>query len=99
MNKQEIAAFFDRYASRWDEHLVTDDAKMQTILDAAGVGEHTAVLDVACGTGVLFPYYLAREVAAVTAVDLSPEMARIAAEKGRGASAAVGKSVCQTGNK
>lgn len=38
------------------------------------------VLDVACGTGVLFPDYLARG-AAVTGIDISPEMARIAAEK------------------
>ena len=83
MNKQEIAAFFDRHAPRWDDHMVTDDTKLKAILDAAGVGEHTTVLDVACGTGVLFPYYLAREVAAVTAVDLSPEMVRIAAEKNR----------------
>ena len=63
MDKQEIAAFFDRHAPQWDDHLVTDDTKLKTILDAAGVGEHTTVLDVACGTGVLFPYYLAREVA------------------------------------
>ena len=38
------------------------------------------VLDVACGTGVLFPDYLARG-ASVTGIDISPEMARIAAEK------------------
>ena len=81
MNKQEIAAFFDRCAPRWDENIITDDVKLKTILDAAGVGEQSVVLDVACGTGVLFPYYLARNVAHVTAVDISSEMARIAAEK------------------
>ena len=81
MNKQEITAFFDRCAPKWDENLVRDDAKLNTILDAAGVGEASVVLDVACGTGVLFPYYLARNVTQVTAVDISPEMARIAAEK------------------
>ena len=81
MNKQEIAAFFDRCAHKWDENIITDDAKLKTILDAAGVGEGSVVLDVACGTGVLFPYYLARNVAQVTAVDISPEMAKIAAEK------------------
>lgn len=33
------------------------------------------LLDVACGTGVLFPDYLARG-ASVTGIDISPEMAR-----------------------
>jgi demethylmenaquinone methyltransferase/2-methoxy-6-polyprenyl-1,4-benzoquinol methylase len=39
------------------------------------------VLDVACGTGVLFPDYLNRGVGSVTGIDLSPEMAKIAAAK------------------
>jgi demethylmenaquinone methyltransferase/2-methoxy-6-polyprenyl-1,4-benzoquinol methylase len=39
------------------------------------------VLDVACGTGVLFPDYLKRGVNSVTGVDISQEMAKIAAEK------------------
>ena len=38
-------------------------------------------LDLACGTGVLFPDYLARDVHSVTGVDIAPEMARRAAEK------------------
>jgi demethylmenaquinone methyltransferase/2-methoxy-6-polyprenyl-1,4-benzoquinol methylase len=38
-------------------------------------------LDVACGTGVLFPDYLSRNVASVTAVDISPAMVKIAAQK------------------
>ena len=35
----------------------------------------------ACGTGVLFPDYFARGVGSLTAVDISPKMAAIAAEK------------------
>ena len=81
MNKQEITAFFDRHAPRWDSHLVTDDAKLTVILDAAGIRPGVTVLDVACGTGVLFPYYLARDVGGVTAVDISPEMVRVAETK------------------
>ena len=81
MNKQEIAAFFDHHAPYWDTHLVTDDDKLAVILDAAGVREGVTVLDVACGTGVLFPYYLARNVAGVTAVDISPEMVQMAVKK------------------
>lgn len=81
MNKKEIAAYFDRQAPDWDGHMVTDDGKIGFILDAAGVREHVTVLDVACGTGVLFPYYLARNVSRVVGVDISIEMARIAAVK------------------
>ena len=35
----------------------------------------------ACGTGVLFPDYLKRNVASVTGIDISPEMAKIAQAK------------------
>lgn len=83
MNKKEITEFFDRLAPEWDTHMITDDAKIAYILDAAGVRKHSIVLDVACGTGVLFPYYLKRDVTRVIGVDISTEMARIAASKHR----------------
>lgn len=81
MNKKEIAAFFDRLAPEWDAGMIKSDEKINFILDCAEVGENSTVLDVACGTGVLFPYYLSRNVSRVTGVDLSGEMARIAAGK------------------
>ena len=40
-----------------------------------------SVLDVACGTGVLIPDYLKRSAAQITAIDIAPEMARIARKK------------------
>ena len=39
------------------------------------------ILDVACGTGVLFDYYLERKVASVTGIDIAPKMAEIAQGK------------------
>ena len=39
------------------------------------------MLDVACGTGVLFPDYLKRGVASLTAIDISPEMVKLARQK------------------
>lgn len=80
--KQEIAAFFDRLAPEWDARTVIDEAKINFILDAAGVKANAVVLDVACGTGVLFPYYLQRNVARVIGVDISAVMACLAAKKG-----------------
>ncbi len=81
MNKAEVAAYFDALAPTWDAHMVTDNGKLKAILDAAGVKDGVTVLDVACGTGVLFPYYLSRGVSRIMGVDISPEMCRIAATK------------------
>lgn len=81
MNKREVIAFFDKCAPGWDAHMVRDEEKISFILDVAGIKTGISVLDVACGTGVLFPDYLARGVSRVTGVDISPEMARIAATK------------------
>ena len=80
IDKREVIAFFDRCAPAWDAGMVRHEPVIEAILDNAGVGSGMRVLDVACGTGVLFPDYLARG-AAVTGIDISPEMARIAAEK------------------
>ena len=81
MNKQKIADFFDRCASWWDADMVRNEEVIAKILDNGGVKEGVHVLDVACGTGVMIPYYLRREVASVTAIDISPEMAKIASRK------------------
>ena len=81
MNKQDVVQFFDRLAPQWDADLIRHDDVIANILDNAGVKAGVDVLDVACGTGVLFPDYLARNVASVTAVDISPEMVKLAREK------------------
>ena len=86
MEKQDVIAFFDRCAPSWDAEMIKSDEIIGKILDNAEIGEGMDVLDVACGTGVLFPYYLARKVASVTGIDISPEMARIASEKFAGES-------------
>lgn len=81
MNKKDVIAFFDSRASGWDGDTVRNEAIISTILDNGKVRPGVRVLDVACGTGVLFPDYLKRNVASVTAVDISPEMVKIAAAK------------------
>ena len=81
MEKKDVIAFFDRCAPTWDAEMIKSDVKIGRILDNAEVGAGMDVLDVACGTGVLFDYYLERGVASVTGIDISPEMAKIAAQK------------------
>lgn len=80
MNKETIKEFFDDFAPRWDNEPIADKEIIDTILNNAEVCENKNVLDIACGTGVLFPYYLERN-ANVTAVDLSGEMVKIAKSK------------------
>jgi len=81
MDKKDIIAFFDRCAPTWDAEMIKSDRIIGKILDNAEVGPDMDVLDVACGTGVLFDYYLDRGVRSVTGIDISPEMAKRAAEK------------------
>lgn len=81
MNKQDVIGFFDRLAPQWDADMVRNEAVIAKILDGAGIRPGVHVLDVACGTGVVIPDYLKRNVASVTAVDISPEMVKIARAK------------------
>ncbi len=81
MNKKDVISFFDRMAPQWDADMIRSDIVIGNILRSAGVRPGARILDVACGTGVLIPDYLERDVASVTAVDISPEMVRIAREK------------------
>ena len=81
MEKKDVIEFFDRCAPWWDADMVRNEAVIATILDNGGIQAGMDVLDVACGTGVLFPDYLKRDVASVTAIDISPEMAKLAASK------------------
>ena len=81
MNKDSIKEFFDSIAPKWDNEPIADKKILDTILDNGGIRENIDILDVACGTGVLFPYYLERNVKSITAIDLSPEMVKIAKSK------------------
>ena len=81
MQKQDVIEFFDRCAPTWDADMIKNDVIIGKILDNAEVAEGMDILDVACGTGVMFDYYLERNVASVTGIDISPEMAKIADAK------------------
>ena len=81
MDKKDVIEFFDRCAPSWDAGMIKNDAIIGKILDNAEVGPDMDVLDVACGTGVMFDYYLQRDVKTVVGIDISPEMAKIATAK------------------
>ena len=81
IDSKEVIAFFDRLAPDWDAEMIRSDEIIAAILDKAEVSAGKDVLDVATGTGVLIGDYLARGVASVTGIDISPNMARIAQGK------------------
>ncbi len=81
INKEDVIEFFDKMAANWDAEQIRDEAKITKILNVAQVNEGAEVLDIACGTGVLIPDYLDRDVKKITAVDISSEMLRIARSK------------------
>ncbi len=81
MDKNAIIDFFNRYAPSWDSNMKIDDTVIRKIFHGGSVKKGADILDVACGTGVLFPYYERFGVSSVTGIDISPEMVKIAREK------------------
>lgn len=81
MSDKEIIEFFDAWAPLWDERMVINKEVIQIILNCAGVKAGKDVLDVACGTGVMIPFYQNRNVKSITGIDISPEMVKIAKGK------------------
>ena len=82
LNNDRIREFFDEWSKVWDDRLQIDEGIMDTILDNAEVEEGKDILDIACGTGTLFPFYEKRKVRSLTGIDISPGMTKIAAGKG-----------------
>ncbi len=80
MNKNQVIAFFDAMAQGWDSNQEHNENAVSYILDKGGITKGKKVLDIACGTGVLFTDYIKRE-SEVTGVDISPEMVRLAKDK------------------
>ena len=81
MEKKDVIAFFDRCAPGWDADMIRNEDVIAAIFTLGGIKAGMDVLAVACGTGVLFPDYFSRGVGSLTAIDISPEMAKLAAAK------------------
>jgi len=75
-----VAAYFDMKAPTWD-HSKPDYDKIRLILQMARLTPSKRILDVACGTGVLLPVLLEYAPEIIHAIDLSPNMVRLAQEK------------------
>jgi demethylmenaquinone methyltransferase/2-methoxy-6-polyprenyl-1,4-benzoquinol methylase len=80
---QDIISYFDSKAESWDS-MPHDPLLVNRILDMALNQNSKRVLDVACGTGVLFPFFLERGIEDITAIDFSNGMLAVARRKFNG---------------
>ena len=78
IKNEEVIKYFNARSENWNDEIVINDKKINKILDNAHISENMKILDVACRTGVLIPYYLERNVQSVLGVDISPGMIEIA---------------------
>ena len=76
-----IKDFFNKMAPTWDTHSTPQLEVLNKIVDYAQVKEGDKVIDVACGTGVMINPILSKNVSNIYAIDISPEMIKIAKEK------------------
>lgn len=81
MDKKDVIDFFDKLAPGWDDMQDRNEEIITEILTKSGVRKGVKILDVACGTGILFGDYLKSDVASVTGIDISDEMLKIAKDK------------------
>ncbi len=79
MDKKDVIEFFNNIAPRWDNEQLRNEDVISLILEKGDIAKDKQILDVACGTGVLFPDYISLG-ANVTGIDISPEMVKIAKE-------------------
>lgn len=74
MSKKE---YFDRYAHRWDQYYdLETENKLGKLINSFRLKKSSQVLDLGCGTGVLFPFILKAtgKKGRLFGVDFSPKM-------------------------
>ena len=78
----EIAAYFNKRAGKWDENGCSGESRVQgAVLSLVDLKPGDSVLDLGCGTGVMIPFYLAAQAGKIVAVDVSEKMVERAKEK------------------
>ncbi len=80
-NKKEIIKFFNKNASIWDlKEKPQTYKKIKKIISKIKLKSYENVCDVACGTGILYPY-LSKIFKKYIGIDISYKMIKIAKEK------------------
>lgn len=80
-NNNEQAAFFNAKAATWDAKDEHASTLQGLFAELAGVHENNCVLDIGCGTGIMFSAFIQAHARHVTALDISAEMLKQAQQK------------------
>lgn len=78
---QPIRNYFNRASTDWEKGDTGNKDIINVIVSLVKPASGSRILDVACGTGVMFESLLAQKPSLLRAIDLSPNMVRIAREK------------------
>ena len=70
----EMKQFFDNCAEEWDSHGSIQQEKIAAIVTLSGIQPGSRVVDIACGTGVMFTEMLSRNPSMILGIDLSDKM-------------------------
>ncbi len=81
VSKDAVISFFNSMAPKWDAMEDNRESVTEAILSEIGDLKGKNVLDVACGTGYMIPYYLKHKALSVTGIDISEGMLEIAKKK------------------
>ena len=76
-----IKDFFDSMASSWDDDKSDEAGAKKIVKQFSEKIEGKNILDVGCGTGVLYQPLIDAKAASITSIDLSDKMIKIAKEK------------------
>lgn len=81
--KRDVMRYYDELAGAYDTlHGDEQDLKIELALDAVRSMDSDLVLDVGCGTGLLFDH-IEESVGQIVGVDFSPGILKVAAERCR----------------
>lgn len=76
-----VNEYFSKLADIWDDSTEVDPDKLSCIADYCDIKPGQKVLDIACGTGVMFPFLLAKNPKVLLGVDICEAMVKKARSK------------------
>lgn len=77
----EMIDFFNKHAEHWDDKIKEHDPIREAVAALCGAGENSKVLDIACGTGVMFPELLKLNIKELVGIDIADKMVEVARKK------------------
>lgn len=81
IDKGKVIDFFNAKAGIWDSIAVECTDKINRILSTAKITDGKKILDIACGTGILVPFYVKLKPSKITCTDISENMLEVARKK------------------